>query len=155
MPVELNRIVLPKASYKFRVMEVKREPSQKGNPMITVDLEIIDAPNITINNDQGIPETVSPNGMRVRTWVTLVPQSVDSSNRFLASLQPAVPKLTVDNLQTYDANILKSKVGYGIASGKLKDNTDSNGQQIINPHTGKAASIIDTKFTEFFAAPAQ
>ncbi len=137
--MDANQIELPVGTYKVKVMEATKGASQKGNPMITVDLEIVDSANITVKNpDTGENESVSPNGLAIRNWVTLVPQAIGAVNTFHRAFN-------LSTVKEADPNTYKGQVAYAVLKGAYKDMTDGAGQIMINPHTGKPVQTMERR----------
>lgn len=141
--MEPNQIKIPRGSYKVKVCEVKNSDSKAGNPMVTVDLEIIESPDIQVADEDGNMVSVSPNGLQVRTWVTKVAQSLGSVNTFMRCF--GLPTVTEAELPNLDSNLFLGKVGYAILEGGDRNLVDGANKPIINPHTGKPETVLERK----------
>lgn len=150
--IELNKVILPKSSYKFKVTKAERGTSQKGQPKADVDLELFDNPDINLTDpDDGSTHVQSPNGMSIRTWLSFQSQSLGSVNAFLKAV--GLPTIKEPEMQTFDVKLLEGKTGIGIASGRYEPQVDAAKNVIVNPYTNKPSVMASNKFTEFFAKP--
>lgn len=153
--MDAKQITVPRATYKLRVRDAERGISQLrtnektgqqtgNNPMITLDLEIIDAAPVMVRNPEtGDTESVDINGLEVRQWVTLTEKALGPCNTIKSAL--GMEKATKEGLLNEDSNLYKRKVGYAILEGKQRNITDSTGANIINPHTNKPVTVPELK----------
>jgi len=149
-----RQITVPRGPYKLRVKDAERgisqlktdeQGNQKGNnPMITLDLEIIDAAPVQVKNPEtGEVEAIDINGLEVRQWVTLTEKALGPANTIKASL--GMDKATKETLTTEDSGLYMGKVGYAILEGKQRNIKDASGANIINPHTNKPVTVPELK----------
>lgn len=141
------KIELPKRGYKWRIIEAEKGPSSKGNLMLTFDVELINnQPVQVLNPETGEKEGVDINGLTIRHWVTLLPQTLDRVNQWNSC--HGMPKVTLEEMETIDPNLYKGKVGAGIVTGVKKPNLDAEKQPIINEATGKPMTIIERRIND-------
>lgn len=64
---ELSDNVLPRDKYTFRIKSAKHEKSQKGNPMIVLDHEIIQPEEVELEDGR----VLKTDKINVRHWLTM------------------------------------------------------------------------------------
>lgn len=145
--IDPYKIELPKRGYKWRIIECDKGASSKGNLMLTVDVELINNPPVMVlNPETGEKEPVDINGLSIRHWVTLLPQTLDRVNQWNSC--HGMDRVSLADLENIDPNIYKGKIGQGIVTGQKKPNLDSEKQPIINELTGKPMTVIERRIQD-------
>jgi len=126
-----RNFALPMNSYKFRVLEAEKQISQKGNPMIVCELELIDNPEAkTKDGSRDI------NGRRLRHFATLAPKGLGLLNTFRKSI--GLDAVTEADLPNQESAFYEGKTGYAVIKGTAEEmKNQETGELIINPHTQK------------------
>ncbi len=139
--------------FKLRVKDVTRgrsktkEDGTGNDPQDVVEFELIDNPPVVVKNpDTGENESVDVNGVTVKQWVTYNPKTPDMVNRFLDAIEmPAIP---AQDQHLIDGNMFKGKTALGLVNFKTRPMKGSDGQVIMNDHTGKPMSTGDIQLSQ-------
>lgn len=139
-------------TFKLRVIEAEASTSKAGNPMSVIDLEFIDNKPIRVKNTEtGEFEEVDVNGLTVRTWITNVPQSIDSVNTFHKALGLATLREPAE-LAVINPELYKGQVGYAWVNFSQQEVKNSEGQAMINPVSGKKVTTSRREIKKWMTA---
>lgn len=138
---------LPKAVYQLKVVEATSGVSGAGNPQIVLDLELVNNAKVLAKDESGQPVEMDPNGLKVRTWVTLTEKAIMFANRANKGL--GMPEITAAELDSVQSTQYIGKTGFAICSGSKKPKKDSNGNVMINPHTQQPMTVNERNLDEW------
>lgn len=138
---------LPQDFYQVFVLEATKGPNKKGNPMITLKLEIRNSPRVPVKDKDGNLIDMDPNGLQVFDYITLVPQAMKFVNQKRRAL--GLTDITEAELVTDDPGQYLNKVGYAILKGEKEPRLNAAGQPIMNPHTNQPMTVNTRRLVEW------
>lgn len=135
----------------WRIQEASKGPSSKGTPMLTFDVELFNNPTVTALDDEtGEHASFDINGLTLRHWVTLAPQTLPFVNEWLSSHGMDRVK-TIKEVEALDPGLFIGKVGAGIVEAKKKPQLDSNKQPVLNLHTNEPMFTVERRINQVMA----